>query len=498
MYRKIMNKNITLLNIRVSNTVFMPLGILYLASELEKNGFSAQLFDVFTQDDKQAVIESIKSFGPEYIGFSVTTPTYSKTKEFMVKLKDVLPNSIYFAGGAHPTVCARECIDNGDFDFVVVGEGERSLLEALDNLGSNKSLLGVNGVAFKDQNGLAVVNQKRDLIDDLNSISFPARHLLDVDKYFIPPGYIRSYFLNRVANVLTSRGCPMLCTFCCSHYMFGRGVRQRSVENVMSEIDELIANSNIDGIYFSDETFTVNHKWVFNLCDEMEKRKLSWGCATRIDLISDPLIKRMKETGCVQIDTGIESGSDAVLKRIKKNTTNEKIRKAFKIFKKYRMRTFATLMAGTPGETKDDLLQTKKLLQDIKPTYTLISWFTPFVGTQAYDDIAENFEDKSCLQPDNYDFVTADKPMVNATEMSMDELMDARSMLQRTVFVGNYMSMITMHNIRYILEALFVSLCSPREFVKALGISIRRRSWEYLAYSIFYIYQNKQMESSCK
>jgi radical SAM superfamily enzyme YgiQ (UPF0313 family) len=209
----------------------------------------------------------------------------------------------------------------------------------------------------------------------------------------------------------------------------------------MREADLLIKDYRVNGFYFSDETFTIDRAWSVDFCKEIKKRGLPWGCATRIDTVDDPLLKQMKESGCIQVDLGVESGSNRILETIKKNLTDKRIKEAFLLFKKNRIRTFATFMIGNPTETKEDIIKTRNMVRSIKPSFALFSWFTPFPGTEAYDwMIKDKNIDPNTLNT-GYDFITSDKPMVNITDMTTEELVSSRSLLQRSVFIGNYLSM---------------------------------------------------------
>lgn len=485
---------VTLINMRISNSVFMPLGIMYLASVLEKAGFRVQIIDPFSYETDREILSSIESFEPKYVGFSVMTPTFAKTKRFIAKLKEVMPDKIYFAGGVHATVLPENNIRELGLDLAVIGEAEFTLWEALMALENKTGLDKIKGIAYRGPQAKIKNNGPAELITDLDRLAFPSRHLLDIEKYFVPPGYIRSFFLDRVANVITGRGCPMQCIFCCSNVLYSSRVRRRSVENVLAEIDYLIEKYNINGIYFSDETFSVDYKWVFRLCDEIKKRRLPWGCATRIDLLNEEVISRMKDARCIQVDLGVESGSDRILKVLKKNTTNAEIKRTFAMLNKHKMRTFATLMVGSPGETREDIMQTKELLKEIRPNFTHISWFTPFPGTEAYRLLENSEEIKSGNMITDFDFVVSDKPAVNLTKMNFQELVSSRSILQRAVFLKNYLSVIKPHNMKYILEAVFYALLVPHKLFKALSTALVRHSFDYFFYFVFFNYQIFKMK----
>jgi radical SAM superfamily enzyme YgiQ (UPF0313 family) len=204
------------------------------------------------------------------------------------------------------------------------------MLEICERLADDRGLEGVPGVVYKDGDKV-VMNPARPLIENLDELPLPARHLLDMDWYLTPPGLVRGAFLWGTLGILASRGCPYSCIFCGSNNKFGRKVRRRSVENVVGEIEQLIQRYSMDGYFFYDGTFTLDIKYVMSFCEALKGRKinLKWGCQVRVNTVSEEMIKAMKETGCIQVDIGMESGSERILKSLKKGTTPEMIQWAF-------------------------------------------------------------------------------------------------------------------------------------------------------------------------
>jgi radical SAM superfamily enzyme YgiQ (UPF0313 family) len=184
--------------------------------------------------------------------------------------------------------------------------------------------------------------------------------------------------------VFTSRGCPYRCAFCSSRNVFGKSVRCRSAKNVVDEIEFLVNNYGIDGFYILDDTFTVIKKHVINICNELKRRKLDliWGCETRVNLINTNILRIMKDSGCVQIDFGVESGSQKILNILQKDITIRQIKRAFNLCHKLGIRTYANFMINNPQETFEDIEKTRKLAKTIKPTYSDVWITTPFPGTK--------------------------------------------------------------------------------------------------------------------
>ena len=211
-------------------------------------------------------------------------------------------------------------------------------------------------------------------MQDLDTLPLPARDLLPVERYLVPQGYIRSVFLNRVMSVITSRGCPYTCTFCNSNQIFYRKTRRRSAENVLNEVENLIKDYKIDGIYFHDETFPMfNNEWLKTLCAGLERLGIKWGCQTTVNVINScrkENIEMVRKSGCVQVDVGMETASDRMLKKIQKAHTREEAIKAFKFLNDNNIRSFTSFIIGLPDESEEDLKANLSFLDEIKPNFT--------------------------------------------------------------------------------------------------------------------------------
>ena len=326
---------VTLVNAQVldGNNVVPPLGLLYIAAVLEKAGHKVQIFDA-DPEYQSTMMKEIKDFNPELVGLSFLTVAYERAFNLCKDLKKELPDVKFCAGGVHTTVKPHDTLKEFDLDFIVVGEGEDTIIEVCEKLEKKEGLAGVNGVMYRE-NGEVIVTEKRDMIKDLDSIPFPARHLIDMTPYLMPPGIIRGYAEKNQTTIVTSRGCPFKCIYCGSHNIFGRRTRRRSVKNVVDEVEHLVKNYGMKGIYYCDDTFTLSAKWVREYCDELKKRNLNikWACQSRVDQTDRELMTRMKESGLVQLDFGVESGSEKILKVLGKGGAGDRtsyIKQSFK------------------------------------------------------------------------------------------------------------------------------------------------------------------------
>lgn len=474
---------------RTSYILSIPFGITYLGAVLLENNYKVRLFDVFPNDNLNEIVDELSNtFKPDLIGFSVLTTNFHTIKSFAHILRKRFPNTIFCAGGIHPTVRTVDTIEQMNLDFVVIGEGEKIIVKVCNAIENNKSLHDIKGIAFKEGESFHI-NKELDIVEDLDSLPFPARDLLNVSKYLVPPGYIRFQFLNRVMSVLTSRGCPGNCTFCNSYEIFHKRIRRRSVNNVIKEILFLIDNYNVDGIYFHDETFTMKSEWVKYLCERIKHLGIPWGCQTRVGFVNDELLRIMKDSGCIQIDFGLESASKKVLKSIKKEHTPEQMKLALDLTKKHKIKTFGSFMIGLPGETEEDIKETYNFLKTTKPDFTYFNLFTPFPGTEA----AETAIKEGKLEEDyfnrDYDMLLETVPLVNISSMSMDTIVHYHRKLRNMVFLKNYSGVLNIKNLIFILEAIVIYLISPHVLINSIKELIKTRNVEKFVFMIFSNYQ---------
>ena len=368
-----------------------PLGLMYLSSYLEKEGITAEIVDIKScryEEISDKIIESIKKASPIVVGITCLSTELEEVISLSKEIKKRIDCYVVI-GGIHPTVSPQDFLGStSPIDFVVIGEGELTLTELLKTIKNEQDLWNVPGIAWFN-GGRIVRTESRLPINNLDELPFPAFKKVPMEYYTSPNIYAVRGILLSAFFIFTSRGCPFRCKFCSNKSVFGRRVRHRSAKNVVDEIEYLVNNYRIDGFYIYDDTFTINKQHVLNICEELRSRKLDliWGCETRTDLISEDLIKKMKQAGCIQIDFGVESGSQRILDILKKDTTVPQIRNAFNICRKFHIRRFANFMINTPGETEEDIQKTVNLARELNATLNIFNVTTPFPGTDLYKDI---------------------------------------------------------------------------------------------------------------
>jgi len=481
---------VALIHPRTTDSPLPPLGLLYLGAVLEKQGHYVQILDPWPSDN--GFLEQVQRFRPDLIGLSLLTPQYSRALSIVRNLKDTIPDAKYCAGGVHTTALPSETLREFEIDFVVFGEGELTLREVCSRLEAGKDLAGVKGVVFRDDQGNVVANPPRELIENLDELPFPARHLVDFEWYLTPPGPIRGFFLRKCAVVMVSRGCPFRCIYCGSHLIFGRKVRYRSVPNVIAEIKHLVQKYGIDGLWFIDDEFTVNSQYVMNLCRQLKSEEINliWGCQSRVDTVSEELLLEMKRAGCVQLDYGVESGSELVLKNLRKNFTPEKVKRAFALTKKLGLRAMASFMVGNPGETYQDIEKTLELATQISADWTRFFYTTPYPGTELYQMAKQyGWVDPNFRFSEMWSVMQTEYPVMRIN-FTAQELARIRARLQNKFLIRNYSSYVK--NPDFAMKFFSSLLQHPKALLEGIAKAIRTRRLDFAAESALWQYYQRE------
>lgn len=366
-------------------TIEPPLGLAYLSAVLEERGFECTILDANVLRIKnEKVLKEIGNRNPELVGISMNIVTASAGVELTRMLKEEYPNIPVIFGGPYPTALPTELLRKTPAEAVVVGEGEATVLEVAEKLkrGDNP-FAGVNGLFYKETEEKIVSNPPRPLIEDLNTLPFPAYHLLpDLNVY---KSRARA---TPVASILTSRGCPYGCVYC-NKNIFGRKFRARSPENVLKEIDLLVKNYGVKQIDILDDNFTLDRERTDRILDLILERgydlKINCQNGVRADRMDLALIKKMKKAGVFKIGIGVESGDERVSKIIKKHLDLDKAIEATRWAKEEGIIVYGNFMLGLPGDDRESMVKTIEFSKRMDPHIANYTVTVPLPGTEFFE-----------------------------------------------------------------------------------------------------------------
>lgn len=368
---------------------WQPLGTLYVGASLLKAGHEVEFLNGAFMTHKE-ILDRVKKFRPDVAGIYSTAFGWPKAIKTAGDVKRLDKKIFTCVGGPYPVAMQEHCLSNGGecIDAVVTGEGELTMVELLERLESGQDLEGVHGVIFR-QGAELINNPPRSFIEDLDALPFPARELLDdVDQYIPPPA---TYRRKPVAVLITSRGCNRRCIFCFQidkdRKSGVRGVRFRSVENVLQEI-ELCLKRGYREIKFIDDSFAADYGRAMQIAEEIKTRRLdfTWFASACVNQVDRPLLRAMKDAGCWAVLLGAESGVQKNLNTIRKGATLDQIRTAVRIAKDVGLKVSTPFIFGIPGETFEDGLKTIEFALELSPDLANFHAMTAFPGTCLYDN----------------------------------------------------------------------------------------------------------------
>ncbi len=342
-------------------------GLGYLAAALRNSGYDVELTDCIRERmTHEMFAEFIRDREDLLIGVQVFTFDLNSTAQHLKTIRVRFPDVPICLGGPHPSAMPEQTLkDFPEADFVFNGEADRSLPALAEKIAGGaapgrEDFSGIANLVWR-RNGEFVHNE-REVIEDLDSLGMPAWDLIDPLSYPLAP---QGTFLKKVpfAPIIVTRGCPFKCTFCAGYIIGGRRLRSRSVENVIDEIEYLVKNYGIKEIHIQDDNFTFYRDFVVNFCQSLLKKNLGivWACpnGVRLDTLDEEVLRLMEDSGCWSIAVGIESGSQRILKLMKKNLTLDKVREKLALIRKTtRIRVTGFFILGYPSETPEEMKKT--------------------------------------------------------------------------------------------------------------------------------------------
>jgi radical SAM superfamily enzyme YgiQ (UPF0313 family) len=371
---------------------YVPLGILYVSAWLEKHDYENSVFDsTFSVFD--SLCEQLLQQKPDVVGIYTNLMTKLNVLRIIrfIKSEDVLSNCKVVLGGPEVRHHVHNFLGHGA-DFIVLGEGEETMLELVRHLDTGQSLLSeITGIAYKDSDGKIVQNPERPKIKDVDILPFPNRLKVDMSLYF--DAWKTKHGMS-AASVNTMRGCPYTCKWC-STAVYGQSYRRRSPKLVVDEMEWIQKQYSVDTIWFVDDVFTVSHVWLQEFADEVELRGLDlpYECITRADRMNEEVIRNLKRSGCFRVWIGAESGSQRVIDLMDRRVDVNQVREMIQLSKKHGIETGTFIMLGYPGETEADIYETLEHLKRSDPDHYTITVAYPIKGTGLYTEVQNNFID---------------------------------------------------------------------------------------------------------
>ncbi len=370
---------------------WQPLGTLYVASSLMAAGYDVRFINGAFVSHLD-IMQELTSFAPDAVGLYSTAFGWDKALATAAAIKVILPKTFIFAGGPYPVAAGASALTEegaGFIDAVITGEAERVVVEMMERIKCGCLFRDILGVAYRGSAGDIIDNGPAPLIEDLDSLAFPARELLgDPNRYVPPPA---TYRRKPVAVLITSRGCNRHCLYCFQiDRTRSKGIRYRSVENVMEEL-ELLKSQGYREIKFIDDTLAADYDRAMLIAQEMKRRKFgfTWFASACVNQVDEPLLRAFKDAGCWAILFGAESGVQKNLNAIRKGIRLEQTLEAVRAAKAAGLTVQTPFMFGIPGETYKEALQTIEFAIDLDPDIANFHAITPFPGTDLYDNVDE-------------------------------------------------------------------------------------------------------------
>lgn len=366
---------------------YVPLGILYLSAYLDQHKVDHEVYDsTFSRFDDHFTLIRNKQFDVVAIYTNLMTKLNVLKLIKAIKNDSALKHTRIILGGPEVRNHAEAFLNYGA-DVLIVGEGEETLLEVVQHFQTGKAdwpeIAGT--VILKD--GKVHQHQERALVKDINTLPFPNRHRVDLSKY---QDVWKKHHGYSMVSMSTMRGCPYTCKWC-SRAVYGGTYRRRSAKLVVDEIEIIKRDYNPDKIWFVDDVFTINHKWLREFADELERRNVSvsYEIITRADRMSDEVIELLKRSGCFRVWIGAESGSQKIIDAMDRRVDVMKVREMIKKSRRAGIEAGTFIMLGYPGESRTDIKETIEHLVDAAPDLYTITVAYPIKGTRLYEEVQD-------------------------------------------------------------------------------------------------------------
>jgi len=361
-------------------------GLAILAACVKEKGFAVDLLDLRALSSWDHYREQLLARRPDVVGVSMMSVDYNPGMECLRIAREVLPDAVTVLGGPHPTLMLDEVKDSPYIDHIFLGEAEITFPEFLARQQRGESSERVIPCIHPDLDALPITDREF-FLEEWRTWGYQSDSPEAPFVQELPPPFV---------TIITGRGCKYNCSYCqpAERFIFGRKVRQRSVANVLAELQELRDRYRFASFMFHDDCLTEDRDWVIDFCQAYRGAGFTqpFFCQSRADIIvkNEDMVQLMAEAGLRGYFIGFESGSDRVLRFIRKGTKRRDNLEAARICKKYGIAIWANYMLGLPTETKEEVLETISMLKEIDPDYYSPAFYTPHPGSDLYEYCIEN------------------------------------------------------------------------------------------------------------
>lgn len=451
-------------------------GTAFISKALLMAGFTPVVFDAFANMwiEKKQLSDALANYPSKIFGISAISTNYGLVKWLVSEIKKLYPDSKVIVGGVLATHSYHIVLKNTKVDICVLGEGEETIVELIDNLINNNSINDIAGIAYR-KDGEIVKTADREYLKDIDQFLPLPYELFDMEFYthdvlIAEPDTEEEQFYERgvtkTFSMITGRGCPKNCAFCSKNF---KGVRFHSIDKIISEIEKIKNEYNVRVFHFVDDLLIVNKKRTIEICEKVKPLNILWDGQSRIDTVDREILQMLKDAGCAAIGYGVESGNDMILKKMKKGITREQIKKSLRETIEIGIPIKIQLMAGYPGESKETIKDTVSLFKEIGHPGRRFAIVTPLPGSELFTyaietGLIKNEEEYLYRIQDGYGS-EVDRITCNCTDMPDDELLKIIRHAERKM-LRNYLFHHRIKKYKFWRYHIANALSNPKGYIK--------------------------------
>jgi len=396
-----------------------PLGVAYMGAVLRQAGYEVRILDPIAEPMPATRITEAAVWAD-----AIAIPFSPYHQDDTVRFFRECPEKVRILTGQVARHFDRQFLEQDVADIIIEGEPEETIVEICRQW---PTLDAVPGCVYRGEDGKVRRSAARGLVPDLDALPLPLRDFADPRLY-----WDITFWGEPTAFVLPSRGCSFGCTFCAQNALNGRRVRLRSPIRIVDEIETIVREQHITNIMFFDEIFTIRNDWVVQLCEELLRRRLriEWACGTRADLLREDTVRLMKKAGCVQIQLGLESANDEILKALGKNLTVARVREAVEMLQRVKMPFTLFCIFGSPGESAGTIRRTLDFIRWAKPLFVSFNSLTALPGSMLFTQVKDQLDLQRSLR---------DMDILHTKPMFCDYTAAELSAIIRSAYMGFYL-----------------------------------------------------------